>query len=256
MKKSINLYFNNKINTKQKLLEIKNSGYEEFFTGIFDGEETLSLTEQIDYAKSIGLGLTMIHCAYYDLKLDSFWEEGSDGEEVKNEYIRQISKCGTLTSNFVIHLHLTQNYKTSRIGLHRINELLKECEKYNVNLAVENLLKEDDIKYIFSNISHPLLKICYDCGHQNFATPDFDLMKNYGKYVSVLHIHDNNGILDEHKIIGEGTINIENLAKNLSEFPNLTLASEIKYPNEDYRLVIKRNFEALTNLEKLVYDKI
>ena len=125
-----------------------------------------------------------------------------------------------------------------------------------MNLAVENLLKEDDIKYIFSNISHPLLKICYDCGHQNFATPDFDLMKNYGKYVSVLHIHDNNGILDEHKIIGEGTINIENLAKNLSEFPNLTLASEIKYPNEDYRLVIKRNFEALTNLEKLVYDKI
>ena len=63
MKKSINLYFNNKIDTKLKIQEIKKAGHDEFFTGVFDGEETLTLNEQIEFAKTAGLSLTMIHCS-------------------------------------------------------------------------------------------------------------------------------------------------------------------------------------------------
>lgn len=252
MKKSVNLYFNSGINTKDKLNAIKELGYDEFFTGMFDGEETMPIIDQIKYAKSIGLGLTMVHCSYYNLPLNKFWEPGEAGDNIVSEYTKQIHKCGNFTKNFVVHLHLTKDYNVSEIGLIRIKELLKVCEKYNVNLAVENLLKRDDIDYIFKSITHPLLKICYDCGHQNFATPTFDVLKEYGKFVSVLHLHDNNGIADEHKILGNGTINLKNLAEKLSQYPNLTLTAEIKNKDEDYKSVLKNNLNALLNLDELI----
>ena len=76
--------------------------------------------------------------------------------------------------------------------------MLKVCQKFNTNLCIENLYSDQEIPYIFQNIKHKNLKICFDYGHHNFLTPKFDIMKNFGEYVTVLHIHNNNGQTDEH----------------------------------------------------------
>lgn len=251
MKISVNLYFNNNIDTKSKLDLIKRLGYDEFFTGVNSNKETLSLIKQIAYAKSIGLGLTMIHCSYDENILDNFWKDNELGDKVENSYIQQIEQCGKYTKNFVVHLNASKDVKPTEIGLKRIKNILTVCEKYGCNLAVENLYSKNQIPYIFNNLSHSLLKICFDCGHQNFLTKDFDLLKEYGNYVTVLHLHDNNGLLDEHKIIGTGTIDFEKLSNQLSELDNVVYSAEIRYKNaENLKDILLQNKIQLLKLAK------
>ena len=221
MKKSVNLYFY--------------GGYDEFFTGIYDKNETLTFLEQLYYAKKIGLDCTMIHCQYFEPELDNFWLKNEIGDNICNSYLDQIKKCQNLTKNFVVHLNGSKDCCVSEIGITRLEKLLEECEKYDINLCIENLFSEQEIPYVFSKIKSNHLKICFDTGHKNFLTPNFDVMGNFGKFVSVLHIHDNDGVADLHKIIGKGTIDLENLAKDLAINKDLVLSSEIKYKDENYK---------------------
>lgn len=53
---------------------------------------------------------------------------------------------------------------------------------------------------------------CVDAGHTNtsvqFGQPSpGDLIRKMGKNVGALHLHDNNGYIDQHDLIGKGTIN-------------------------------------------------
>ena len=83
--------------------------------------------------------------------------------------------------------------------------------------------------YIFQNISHPLLKICYDSGHKNCLTPNLQICEKYGKYISVLHLHENDGKSDEHKKLSIGSpvfLKLQNEIKFIDK--SVVLASESK----------------------------
>lgn len=256
MRKCVNLYFSYGIDSKEKIDNIKKLGYDDFFTGMYDAKETMTWKEQIEYAKSIGLGCSMIHCSYVEPKLNNFWLDNEIGDEVCNSYIDQIEKCHAYTKNFVVHLNGSKESIVSEIGLERLKRILKVCEKYDVNLCVENLYSDQEIPYIFKNIHHKNLKICLDYGHKNFLTKDFDIMKDYGKYVTVLHIHDNNGEKDEHKIIGHGNIDWDYVAKGLSDKQDIILSSEIKLPDtKTYVKDLKENLQMLNKLDSLVKSK-
>ena len=145
MKKSINLYFNTNVDTITKLNYIKKTGNEEFYTGYNDSVESLSIEKQLDYAKKIGLNCTMIHCSYIEKDLNNFWLNNEIGENVLNNYLSQIERCKNLTKNFVVHLNGNKDSIVSEIGLTRIKKLLSLCEKYNINLCIENLYSYDEI---------------------------------------------------------------------------------------------------------------
>ncbi len=251
MKKSINLYFNNSKHEKDKLLKIKEVGFDEFFTDIFDVGEDLSLKEQCEFAKSIGLKCTMIHCSYYEPDLHFFWEEGAMGNKICHDYCNQIRKINGLTENFVVHLNADKKQTQSKVGLKRIKQMLAVCEEINVNLCIENLYSETEIPYIFENLHHKRLKICYDVGHRNFLTPNFDIIKNYHAHIQVLHLHDNHGISDEHLICGYGNINWTIFAKDLKLLPNIVLSTEVKNNNcgEEF---LKDVYNSLAMIENLI----
>lgn len=258
MKKSVNLYLylnKNNIDSKKKLNSIKKIGYDEFFTGINDKNETLKLKEQIEYAKSIGLSCTMIHCSYKEMELNNFWLDNEEGEKLVENFINQIELCHDYSKNFVVHLNGSKESITSEIGLKRILKILQICEKYDINLCVENLYSDKEIPFIFENIQHKNLKICFDYGHQNFLTPNFDIMKNFGEYVSVLHIHDNFGSIDEHLVIGKGNINWDKVAEDLKNRQDLVLSSEIKIKEENYQEILKENLNGLELLNKKIVAK-
>ena len=252
MKKSINLYFNEDGREKEKLLLIKKAGFDEFFTGYNDDGCGFNFKEQCAIAKSIGLKCTMIHCKYNPKKLHYFWEEGVKGEELCDYYIKQIKESSGLSDNFVIHLNGRKSQKQTKIGLTRLKKILKVCDKYDMNLCVENLVVKDELFYIFNNIKHKKLKICFDVGHQNCFTPDLDVLKNFGKYVQVLHIHDNHGEKDEHLMCGKGNINWKKFAQDIKCFPNLVLASEVKYAKEKNSKIIKQIYKSLNTINKQV----
>ena len=76
-----------------------------------------------------------------------------------------------------------------------------------INLALENLRKPEYLKYVFSNIKSQKLGFCYDSGHENCYSKEIDLLSTYGHKLMALHLHDNDGIKDQHRMPGEGTIN-------------------------------------------------
>ena len=225
---SINTYFNNEWDTKKKLDTIKELGFDEFFTGIYDCNETMTVPEQVEYARTLGLNCTMIHCSYKDLNVDSFWQNNPDGEQIFQEYYNQLKSCKGLSENFVVHLNDSYECALGEVGIIRLRKLLELCDECGINLCIENIFLTNEFDYIFRNINHPRLKICFDTGHRNFLTPSMDVIKDYGKHISVLHIHDNYGITDDHLPCGQGLINWEEFAQQIATLPNLVLSAEIK----------------------------
>ena len=255
MKKSINLYFAGSKLQKEKIKAIKEAGFDEIFCGVGDATADLSLRDIVKYANSLGLGCTMIHCAYDNNKVQYFWDEGEIGDEVCEDYCNQIRKCQGLTDNFVVHLNTYSSQKESEIGLLRIKKMLDVCKECNVNLCVENLCSATEIPYIFKHIKHDKLKICFDSGHQHFITPNFDVLGKYSNYVTVLHLHDNHGNADEHMPCGQGTVDWQKVAQGLKLIPNLVLSSEVKSGREDIdKKYLATVYQGLNMVEKLITE--
>ncbi len=97
--------------------------------------------------------------------------------------------------------------------------LLEECEKYNVNLALENVIplpleagysfvgdNLDDFHFIFSRLNSPHLKVCLDIGHANTSEGPIAYVDALGDHIINVHYHDNNGKCDDHLNVGEGTV--------------------------------------------------
>lgn len=248
MKKSINVYFNNQHNLKTIIDAIKEAGFDEFYTGIYNVEPNMNLRQVCEYAKSKGLNCTMIHCSYNEPNLHYFWENGKMGDELCQQFCDQIIASRGLTKDFVVHLNGCKGQTQSPIGLDRINRMLKVCDECDINLCIENLYIEQEIRYIFSHLKHPKLKICFDTGHKNFLTPNFDIVKEYGKYITTLHLHDNDGKTDQHKICGQGNIDWQNFAKSISNYQYLVLSAEIK---DDEQEITKTLQECKQNLDRL-----
>lgn len=60
--------------------------------------------------------------------------------------------------------------------------------------------------------------ICFDFGHAHLARYDIPkILRQVGRRLRVTHVHDNNGERDQHRPIGEGTIDWEGVSKTLKE---------------------------------------
>ena len=258
MKTSVNLYFTWAVDTKTKMDTIKTLGYDEFFTGIYDAKETMTFEEQMQYAQKIGLPCTMVHCSYYEPRLNNFWLDGQVGEDIVNDYINQIERCGKFTQNFVVHLNRSSDCPVSQVGLVRLQKLLRVCEKYNLNLCVENLCSTNEIPYIFTELQHPLLKICFDSGHHHWLMANFDICQDYGKYITTLHLHENNGTADEHKKLTVDSPVFNYLKNGLCYVASdVVLASELKLKDtiQNWQDYLRQNLDSLKELEKLLLVK-
>lgn len=252
MKKSMNLYFDNRISLKERLNAIKAAGFEEFHCGVLDECEDISLAGIVEYAANLGLKCTMIHCSYDQTRLYYFWERDEIGDAVCEDYCRQIKKCRGLTENFVIHLNSIKNKKQSKFGLSRLKKILQVCEECKINLCVENLYLEKEIPYIFRHIKHDKLKICFDTGHQHFLTPKLPMLTKYLGHIAVLHLHDNHGSQDEHLICGKGTIDWPKIAAGLKASPTIVLSAEVKNSVDIPQQVIAETYAGLEMIENLI----
>lgn len=256
MKKAINLYFAN-AETKEKLDAIKNAGFDGVLLGVYNKSETMNLREQATYCKKIGLGISMIHCSYNEPKLNSIWLEGEEGNEVIADLINQVEEISSYDcKNFVIHTNGSKEVKITEIGVNRIRTLLNVCAKYDINLNIENLYSAEQVEFIFNSINHKNLTFCYDCGHENFLTPNQRLANVYKNKITTTHLHDNHGLTDEHKILGKGNIDLDLLAEDLamSDVEYLTLELKNGTQEIDINNFLKEAFNSLTKLSNEIQN--
>ena len=114
-------------------------------------------------------------------------------------------------------------YDKTRYGFFR-NEWMETCletwswfgvqlEREGTKLMLENVYESgpEDIIILFENLEKDNVGFCLDPRH-TFAFGDAPLeawVRDLGKYVGQIHLHDNNGGEDEHLAVGTGSIDFQ-----------------------------------------------
>lgn len=157
-------------------------------------------------ARKAGLNIENIHAPFEGI--NCLWKDGSEGDAFEKVLANCIEESAVHQIPTVV-MHLSQGdqpQKPNQTGLDRIKRLVELAERKNINIALENLRRLDYLHFVFDHIQSGRLGFCYDAGHEHCYTRDADLLTRYGSRLMALHLHDNDGMYDLHKVPGEGTV--------------------------------------------------
>ncbi len=107
-----------------------------------------------------------------------------------------------------------------------MSELLKTAKQYGVTICLENmpltsfsLGSPSEVLKFVKTMDDENLKICLDTGHAAVykETTPANAVRELGKEIRVLHIHDNNGIDDLHLLPYFGVIDWQDFGRALKE---------------------------------------
>lgn len=255
MKKGISFYFGYPIPPEKRAKMIKDAGFDCIMTSSdnrFDHQNG-TLEDQVKLFEENSLELSSLHSKYSSDELYAFFEDGTLGDKLEASLIEDVYLAQKYGFTCVVS-HMYGH--PSKIGFDRIRRILKVCEETNIPLAIENINCQEVFLAIFENISHPLLKFCYDCGHNNVFDKDFDYLSKFGDKLICLHLHDNMGENDDHTVKKFGSINWDSLAQKLAKInPNMNLDFELlfyKRNNMDENEAIKEAISDAKWLEEKI----
>lgn len=134
----------------------------------------------------------------------------------------------------------TPNEILRPLAVQTLEKLLPYAEKYGIIIAVENSFERsntpDEVMYYVDHFKHPNLKCCFDSGHahvmksgknkvystsmQNFSwwgkVENYDgAFEKLASSIVTCHLHDNDGLSDQHLIPGAGSEDWQLLAENI-----------------------------------------
>ena len=232
MNKGISFYFGYKTDINERTKSIKNSGLNCVMTNADNKfkKDNGTIKQQMKLFKKYNLKVTSLHMQYNSWELPYFWKKGIKGFKLFKRLVKDIklaNKYGFLC--VVVHL----KGELSDIGLKRFNKVLKICDKFNVDIAIENV-DSPLFKYVLDNINHKHLKFCYDTGHNHCIDNDEPYLEKYLDKLICLHLHDNLGNGDSHALNKYGDFNWDNFARILAKADQeISLDYEILYKFEN-----------------------
>lgn len=106
-----------------------------------------------------------------------------------------------------------------------IARVLPAAERANVILCLENMpmkalsfSRVENMIHMVEQFDHPLLGMCFDTGHAAVFGDDCgDAVRRIGRHLQALHVHDNDGTADQHRLPGNGIIDWERFRVALHE---------------------------------------
>lgn len=117
--------------------------------------------------------------------------------------------------------------KTHALNLSFMRTLLQAAKQEGLTVCLENMPFHDfsisspsAIVDLIREIDDPSFAMCLDTGHANVCADWFGPAKSireYGKYIKVLHVHDNKGKRDEHLPPFYGTVDWKDFSAALRE---------------------------------------
>ena len=101
-----------------------------------------------------------------------------------------------------------------------------------VEIVLENVLEPDPglLADIVKAVDHPGLKLCLDIGHVNAYSPHslFQWLEQWASHISHFHVHNNDGIRDQHAALTAGSIPMaEFLHRSQMLCPDATFTFEL-----------------------------
>ena len=106
-----------------------------------------------------------------------------------------------------------------------IGKILAEAHRRSLHIALENGpldILEQVITSMENHQSFSQLGICIDTGHAQMhsrksRSPVTEIIASLGKHLIHLHVHDNNGLKDDHLVPGEGTCSWQDIFDELKK---------------------------------------
>lgn len=189
------------------------------------------------------------------------WTHKPEAEKYMETLVTEINFANDYGIKNVV-LHITggkQPPPIDMIGADRVKCLIEYCEKYNMNLCLENLRCLDYIKYLYTNINSDHLKFCFDSGHANYMTKNINDFpwESFGDKLACVHLNDNDGTIDCHGIPFSGNIEWNKIIKKILKYnPNINLTLEVRASKDQIKTVTEKDFlklcyESLLEIEKL-----
>lgn len=203
------------------------------FTGweiVCEGNQALSKNNMPDVLKIIettDLTLT-IHLPFSDLNLASL------NDPIWNETVRQMKDYIEMASPFarlvVVHpghlspLGMQLPDMAWQRNIEGLRVLCDHAAQYNMTIGVENMVNmhfifgkhAEEMLGMIESVDRDNLGLTFDVGHANTnKAVDIFIEKCIDKIVHV-HLHDNNGIRDDHFPAGKGKINWTKVIDRLS----------------------------------------
>lgn len=205
------------VSVEDTIRAIKKAGYDGVFIQWYNKQWDFSQLEQFRLCEQLGLSIEFCHLGYS--KINSIWEDGTLGDDLVYGYIKDIEELSSLGVKLVI-MHLSSKSvapKPSEIGLRRLNKILKFAKSKNVKVAFENNKIEGYLEYLFDNLHHSNMGVCYDSGHCHCHFNDKFNWNKFKNKVFAVHLHNNDTSNDQHLLPFDknGTIDWKTVLKDL-----------------------------------------
>ncbi len=173
-----------------------------------------------EYAEGIGVTFVQAHspCSGNPVVRDGRWETLMETTR------RSFEVCAVLgIPNMVVHHGTRPGMDKKRFfeeNLPFTRAFFDVMEKTGVTFCAENSTKANmgdcywffdgaDMREFIEAADHPLVKACWDTGHANVEGHQYRDITDLGGLLAALHIHDNNGTADEHRLPYSGTANFD-----------------------------------------------
>ncbi|MDD3171687.1 MAG: sugar phosphate isomerase/epimerase [Bacilli bacterium] len=256
MKQYIFLEYGFPSSREEKVKLIKQYGFDGVFLEWKD-----NLKDIASIVRGADLDIQTVHLPFDTA--NSLWEDTPEGEQYCHQIIQGIKDTGEIGVKIaIVHTSRGMNPpELSQIGLNRIKKMLKACEESGVIIALENIRRLEYLDYIFDNIDSPFLKYCFDSGHANCFSKNIENYpwEKYQEKLVCVHLHDNSGEGDQHKMPYEGNIDWQKLMTRFKEIGyHGPLTLEVVQKNcdgLDEEKFIEKAREILNKLESMLYVK-
>ncbi len=234
------------LSNEEYVKTIKELGFEAVFTGVPSKEGCDALGEL--YAK-YGISWDTMHSPFHHI--NDMWLDNEDGAKMHQDLLHTIDMCAYASVPITV-IHLSSGFTPpdlTPLGHQRYDAIVEHAGKKGVTLAFENLRKLGNFAYFMERYENePHVAFCWDNGHENCYTPDFEFMPLFHKKLVCTHIHDNDGGRgnDQHWLPFDGNINFNRVAEHFRNCEsNCTLMLEVGCGDDRYANVPPVEF--LTN---------
>jgi sugar phosphate isomerase/epimerase len=166
--------------------------------------------------KGAGIAVRVVHAEFGGAADLSVADDAARQGAIERHKLA-LETCAVLNSRLlVIHAghHYTEGDADRAVdrAADSISQLLDHAADCGVTLAVENLPpghvldSPQAVREFVEGINSPKLRACYDSGHANVTGDAAEAVDAMAPVLASLHLHDNDGTADQHRMLGEGTI--------------------------------------------------
>lgn len=191
------------------------------------------LLKEKQLIEEAGIEISQVHGPFRYPPQDSTAEERAELMDKMKVSIRGTALLGC--KNWVFHpfmpfgindMEKGKEKETWDLSIKLVSELLEEARKYDITVCIENmplpqfsLSAPSALSKLVGAVNDEHFKICLDTGHAAIfpALPLGDVMRECKEDIRVLHVHDNNGLEDWHRMPYDGVVDWRGFGAALRE---------------------------------------